>query len=80
MSSDIDCSLFEIDLLTFSDELDVEDKLMVVLVVFNIILIIEKERLSLIILFYIVKYKLSGFVFVDFLDFFKFIILEDKIL
>lgn len=80
MSSDTDCSSSETDLPTSSDESDAEDKSMAVPVASNITPITEKERLSLIILSYIAKYKLSGSASVDLLDLLKLITPEDKTL
>lgn len=80
MSSDTDCSSSETDLSTSSDESDAEDKSMAVPVASNITPITEKERLSLIILSYIAKYKLSGSASVDLLDLLKLITPEDKTL
>ena len=82
MSSDTDYSSSETDLPTSSDESDAEeqDKSKVVSGASNIPPITEKERLSLIILSYIAKYKLSGSASVDLLDLLKLIAPEDNIL
>ena len=80
MSSDTDCSSSETDLPTSSDESDAEDKSKAVSGASNITPITEKERLSLIILSYIAKYRLSGSASVDLLDLLKLIAPEDNTL